>query len=82
MGTPITKEKCEVCNQSFELPMQTARRGGYTEGDAKISLSRYFGEPYEDVASFSFDIEVCCNDCASTIAKAAKKALVSCRRKK
>lgn len=68
MSDPITIEKCEVCQQPFNLAMQKYRRGGgWHTGDASFAVY-YEGDEADDLS-----MDTVCPSCASAICNAARQ---------
>lgn len=74
MGEPVTKETCEVCGDTFEMPMAKARRsGGYVAQNAILGL--YYCDNEE------FELEQVCTECFDEINEAVETTLGRLRKK-
>ena len=72
MGDPFTREKCEICGNEFDMPMERSRRGGWAETESSLSLM--YRENYE------IEFESVCDVCYKAIYHSIEEAIEHLKR--
>ena len=65
MRDPFTREKCGICGETFEVPMERSRRAGWIPKSATLSFT-YMEDD-------GFYVEQACGDCNDAVNEAVEK---------
>ena len=72
MSEPFTREKCGICGEMFEVPMERSRRSGWIPKNATLSFTYMEDDGYYQ--------EKVCGNCYDSINEAVEKTVESLKK--